>query len=57
MLSRLATRRYRRLEVRTIDGEPAATGRHTAALTQAGFVTGYRGLTYRGKPSGADARI
>jgi hypothetical protein len=38
----------RRIELRTIDGEPA--GEHPAApvLRAAGFVDGYRGLTLRG---------
>ena len=42
----LASRHGGRLTVATVDGEPAATGAAGAALRRAGFVPGYRGLTY-----------
>ncbi len=46
-LAELAADRYRRMALETIDGEPAGSGRYAAALTAAGFATGYRGLTLR----------
>jgi ATP-dependent Lhr-like helicase len=38
----------RRIELRTIDGHPATEHPAAAALRDAGFVDGYRGLTLRG---------
>jgi ATP-dependent Lhr-like helicase len=38
----------RRIELRTIDGEPAADHVAASALRVAGFADGYRGLTLRG---------
>jgi ATP-dependent Lhr-like helicase len=38
----------RRIELRTIDGAPAADHAATTTLHGAGFVDGYRGLTLRG---------
>jgi ATP-dependent Lhr-like helicase len=38
-------RRVKRLVIAKIDGEPAATSPHAAALRAAGFADGYRGLT------------
>jgi ATP-dependent Lhr-like helicase len=40
--------RVRRLELRTIDGAPAAEHPALDALLAAGFVDGYRALTLRG---------
>jgi ATP-dependent helicase Lhr and Lhr-like helicase len=40
--------RQRRTTVNKIDGESAHTSRYAAALINAGFSTGYRGLTHRG---------
>jgi ATP-dependent Lhr-like helicase len=40
--------RVRRLELRQIDGVPAAEHPAAEALRAAGFVDGYRGLSYRG---------
>jgi ATP-dependent Lhr-like helicase len=38
----------RRIELRTIDGEPPADHPAASALRVAGFTDGYRGLTLRG---------
>jgi ATP-dependent Lhr-like helicase len=46
-LADLATRRYRRMALETIDGEPAGSGRYASSLAAAGFAPGYRGLTLR----------
>jgi ATP-dependent Lhr-like helicase len=40
--------RVRRIELRTIDGEPATSHPCADALRAVGFVEGYRGLTLRG---------
>ncbi len=45
-LTGFADRRRRRLTIATVDGEPATSGPMGDALRSAGFVPGYRGLTY-----------
>jgi ATP-dependent Lhr-like helicase len=40
--------RYRRLTLTTVNGDPAAASPLSAALTEWGFATAPRGLTYRG---------
>jgi ATP-dependent Lhr-like helicase len=44
-LAELATRRYRRLTIETIDGEPASGSALREALVASGFAPGYRGLS------------
>jgi hypothetical protein len=47
-LADMAKWRSKQTTVARIDGESAHSSRHAAALLTAGFVTGYRGLTFRG---------
>ena len=44
-LAELATRRYRRLTIETIDGDPASGSVLREALVASGFAPGYRGLS------------
>ncbi len=41
----------RGLAIEKIDGRPAAESPHARAFNEAGFVPGYRGLTYRARPA------
>jgi ATP-dependent Lhr-like helicase len=49
-LADLADRRYRRMTVETIDGDPVATSRFSEVLLGVGFVAGYKGLTHQSRP-------
>ena len=40
--------RLRKIELRRIDGEPAADSADAEALREVGFIDGYRGLLLRG---------
>ncbi len=48
--------RGRGVTIDRIDGDPATQSPHSARFTAAGFVPGFRGLTYRPKPGGVLTR-
>ena len=55
-LADLASRRYRRMTVGSVDGEPITGTDLAAALLNAGFTPGYKGLTFQARTRTGSSR-